>query len=147
MKNTNFISQRIWRVQNLASVHTGMKCDIFKFLAEGNSQKTAFQIDQNGSFGAGLAWFHNLTEKTEVISKWKIKSIKKNLPSQSSRQIGMIHKPTLEGFSKVYVYGLIVLHERSELLLHVCSKSILYGIKPCSLLFVFTTDSYWKEYS
>ena len=35
--------------------NTGMKCDIFKFSAEGNSQKTAFQIDQNGSFGAGLA--------------------------------------------------------------------------------------------
>lgn len=66
---------------------------------------------------------------------------KKNLPSQSSRQIGMIHKPTLEGFCKVYVYGLIVLHERSELLLYVCTKIILYGIQPCGLLFVLTVGS------
>lgn len=54
----------------------------------------------------------------------------------------MIHKPTIESFCEVYVYGLIVLHERSELLLYVCSKIILYGIQPCSLLFVLTVDSY-----
>lgn len=40
------------------------------------SKKAAFQIDQNGSFWVGLAWFHNLPEKAWNKSHFKMKNQK-----------------------------------------------------------------------
>lgn len=58
------------------------------------SKKAAFQIDQNGSFWVGLAWFHNLPEKAWNKSHFKMKNRKgqnKSPLPKNSRQIGRVH--------------------------------------------------------